>query len=429
MKRTFATIVVLTLCAGLAVAQARPTLVIAPFVGGAEGEGYTIASLISVDPGILRAFTVIMRPPANGGRHHSETGIGRMLNAEYVLEGRIHQLGNGNLLTVAIVNVQTFRVVAGYHLTYRSIADFRRALPSMSANMVNSVTRRDTQRLSGLAILPFVHHDGVSRNEAEMLERIFAAEILSTGRYAVLSRSHSMQAAFNELEFQASGWTDPDTAALHGMALNAGYVLSGSIYRLGGENVLIVAVINVETFEQVAGDHILYRSIGDAIGFLPSMARSIATAPQRRGAQNLPLLAVTPFVSRGQVDAHSAQILAQVLATEILNTGRYVVLPRTDAFQAAIEEQDFQMQGFTSDEGVVLLGNAAGADFVLAGEITESGGRNMLTVRIVNILDGCILAGTQGEYRTIGDGIRLMTEIATFLTDPLRLPTVGIRRY
>jgi len=428
MKKTFATIALLACCTAFALAQARPTLAIMPFTGGAEGEGDTIASLISVDPGILRTFTVTMRPSASDDRvpeHYSVAGIGRLLNAEYVLTGRIHQLGTGNLLTASIVSVQTFRKVAGYHLRYRSIADFRRALPSMSVSMANAAMGRGTQGLSSLAVIPFVYNDGVSSAEAEMLEQVLATEILNTGRYAVLSRTHAMQAALSEMEFQLGGWTDLDTVVSHGMATNADYVLSGRIYRLGGENILMTSVINVETFEQVAGDHFLYRNIGDAIGFLPSMSRNIAAASMRRGTQNLPSLAISPFVFRSEAGTHDAQILAQVLAAEILRTGRYTVLPRTHAVQAAINEQVFQRQGFTAVEGVARLGYAATADFVLVGEVIEIRGVNMLTIRIVNVLDGGILAGTQGEYRTLGDGISLMAEIARFLTDPLRLPTVG----
>ena len=111
----------------------RPVLGILPFTGGTGDDGEAIATLISMQPEILAAFTVVPRTAALNalfaehyfqlaGLTDSDTiaGIGRMLNADYVLSGSIRRLGDRNLFIATIVNVETFEQVSGYHRTYLS---------------------------------------------------------------------------------------------------------------------------------------------------------------------------------------------------------------------------------------------------------------------------------------------------------------------
>ncbi|MCL2193773.1 MAG: penicillin-binding protein activator LpoB, partial [Treponema sp.] len=166
-RRLLIIAVLLVGCAAFAFSQARPVLGILPFTGGTGGDGETIATLISMEPAVMGAFTVVPRTAALNalfdehyfqlaGLTDSDTiaGIGRMLNADYVLSGNIRRLGNRNLIIATIVNVETFEQVAGYYRTYLTIEEVRDFLPSMSRSMVDDALGRSTERLPSLAMLP-----------------------------------------------------------------------------------------------------------------------------------------------------------------------------------------------------------------------------------------------------------------------------------
>jgi len=103
------------------------------FTGDTGDDGEAIAALLSMEPEILGALTVVPRTAALdaifaehyfqlAGLTDSDTiaGIGRLLNADYVLSGSIRQLGERSLVIATVVNVETFEQVAGYYRTYCS---------------------------------------------------------------------------------------------------------------------------------------------------------------------------------------------------------------------------------------------------------------------------------------------------------------------
>ncbi len=57
--------------------------------------------------------------------------------------------------------------------------------------------------------------------------------------------------------------------------MNAQYVLAGNISKLGRNNILIVSMINVETFENITGDSKSFRNIEDVIQFIPQIINEI----------------------------------------------------------------------------------------------------------------------------------------------------------
>jgi len=156
----------------------------------------------------------------------------------------------------------------------------------------------------------------------------------------------ALNAIFAEHYFQLAGLTDSDTIAGIGRMLNADYVLSGNIRRLGDRNLFIATIVNVETFEQMGGYHRTYQAIEEVLDFLPFMSRSMVDATLGRDVSGLPSLAMLPFSMATGVDPQDAETLSMILAIEILNTGAYVVLPRTSTIQAALAEMDFQLLGY-----------------------------------------------------------------------------------
>jgi len=266
-----------------------------------------------------------------------------------------------------------------------------------------------------LGILPFT---GGTGGDGETIATLISMEPAIMGAFTVVPRTAALNALFDEHYFQLAGLTDSDTIAGIGRMLNADYVLSGNIRRLGNRNLVIATIVNVETFEQVAGYYRTYLAIEEVRDFLPSMARSMVDDALGRGTERLPSLAMLPFAVAPGIDAQDAETLSMILAIEILNTGEYVVLPRTSTIQAALEEMDFQMMGYTDDEGMAALGRAINADFVLSGGVHRLGALNLFTAQVLRVMDGSMFAGAARDYRVIADGVSLMAELAMLLTDP-----------
>jgi len=199
--------------------------------------------------------------------------------------------------------------------------------------------------------------------------------------------------------------------------LNADYVVSGHIRQLGNRNLVIATIVNVETFEQMAGDYHTYQRIEEVRNLLPTISKNMISASKRNSAR-LPKLAVAPFnIANKGVNQHDAETLGHILAVEIANTGKYAVLPRTTTMQSALRELEYQRSGYTAEEGAKALGRATNAEYVLYADVRSLGSLNMFTAQILHVEDGRLFAGGTREYQIIDDGINLMEDLSILLTD------------
>ncbi|WP_432632205.1 ankyrin repeat domain-containing protein [Brachyspira sp.] len=123
-----------------------------------------------------------------------------------------------------------------------------------------------------VAVLPF---SSANEEEGDTLASMFANELSKRKVYRVLTRNSQMEKVMKELNFQRNGLTDENTRIEIGRALNAQYVLAGEVRKLGRNNVLIVSMINVETFENKTGDNKSFRNIEDVIQFVPQIVNEI----------------------------------------------------------------------------------------------------------------------------------------------------------
>jgi len=247
--------------------------------------------------------------------------------------------------------------------------------------------------------------------------------------------------------------------------LGVDYVISGHIRRLGGRKLVIATVICVETLELVAGYYRAYRYLWESRDFLPSMSAALVSAVLGRPSLGeLPRLAVAHFGSApdaaareqdapprygyDDADPHDMDTLAQILAIELANSGRYAVLPRASVMRAALVRWEARVAGAMdaalerllelllgdgdwAEAGdadgefagaITEIGREAEADMVLALEARAIGDVNMFAARILDTEDGSALAGVSRGYGAIADGVRLMAEIAILLTDHYHSP-------
>jgi|GEM_PF-2165671 len=267
-----------------------------------------------------------------------------------------------------------------------------------------------------LAILPIT---GGTGDDGETIAELFSFEPEIIRVFVPIPRTSSIDAIMREQQFQSStGLTDSDTIARLGRQANADYVVAGHIQVLGGSKLVIITIIHVESLQQIAGDYRQYTNIEEIQSFIPDMARRIAQAA-RINRTNLPRLAVLPFAIPAQgVNQSDAEVLAQLLATEVANSGRYAVLPRTSQIQTVMREHEIQRSGLTEESSIRRIGSALNAQYVLAGNVRRLGQNNMFTAQILEVESASLLAGHAENYSSIGDGLTLMASLSTRLTGP-----------
>jgi TolB-like protein len=279
-------------------AQTKPRLGILPFTGGAGGDGETIAMLLSYQPEILNAFTVVPRTSninsimaeqqfQRSGLTDSDTisDLGKQLNADFVVAGHIQKLGDRNLVLITIINVESLQQIAGDYREYGNIEEIQELLPDMAQKLI-AATRLDTSHLPKLAVLPFNIPQGVNVQDAEVLAQLLAIEVANSGIYAVLPRTSSIETAMAEQQIQRSGLTDPNSIKAIGQATNAQYVLAGDVRSLGNQNMFMASILNIEDASQMAGDSKNYRTIADGLQLMAELSRTLTAntgtgVPQR----------------------------------------------------------------------------------------------------------------------------------------------------
>jgi len=104
------------------------------------------------------------------------------------------------------------------------------------------------------------------------LAQILTIEIANTGKYSVLPRTTTMQAALKELNYQTQGYTAEAGAKALGKAINAEYILFAEARGLGNMNVFTAQILHVENASLLAGDSREYRVVDDGIKLIPELA-------------------------------------------------------------------------------------------------------------------------------------------------------------
>ena len=273
-----------------------------------------------------------------------------------------------------------------------------------------------SQEKPRLGVLPLY---GGAEGEGETIANLFSNErTLRESFTVVLRTSAALDAIAQEHKFQLSGLTDSDTIAGIGREINAAYVLSGSIRTLGHSNFMIVTVIEVESFEQVAGYYLMYHNIVDVMSEIPRITTSLINTTLTRKSSKQNTLALRPFATLSGLNPQDAETLAQILAIDLLNNSNYAILPRTRTIQTAISELEYQTKGLTEEEGMAAIGRAVNAQFVLSGTISKVGEYSLFMAQILRVEDQSIIIGADKNYGDISDGRFLMEEIAILLTDP-----------
>jgi hypothetical protein len=255
-------------------------------------------------------------------------------------------------------------------------------------------------------VLPF---SGGQGDEGEDLAEKLSFEKALAAAFDIVPRTTINQAIKNEQRFQmTSGMTDADTLAAIGRQLGAQFVLSGTIARLGSQNLLVTSIVHIEDLRQISGDIQVYASKTEIQKRLPDMAKNIVEASQN-DVSALPLLAVLPVVLRDGADSIEADALTQILTIHLIHTGKYAVYPRTKSLEQVQTELGNQFGGDVADEYLPHIGKGNNPRQVLS---VVRRGDSSFNASILNLETGLQETGATVECRTFDDGIVAMQVLA-----------------
>lgn len=266
------------------------------------------------------------------------------------------------------------------------------------------------QEKERVAVLPFTGGEG---REGDAIAQFLGNALTDLGGFDIVPRTQAINKILEEHEFQRNGLTDGDTIVDLGKGANAKYVVSGHIQNLGSRKMIMASILDVETFQQVSGDYHEYDGdLSEVVAYLPTLAANLVRNT-KKNYSNVPTLAILPFDG---VDENNADVLAQLLSIELANSGKYVVVTRTTTIKNVMKEHDFQRDGLTDENSISKLGEATNADYVLSGSVLSVGSDNYINVQIIDVLTFVQKDGDHVEYKTIEEGIELISDLSYELT-------------
>ncbi len=279
-----------------------------------------------------------------------------------------------------------------------------------------------------IAVIPFT---GGAGREGDTIARLISDELVNVSRskYRVVPRTSAMSKVLEEQKFQRSGLTDADTIAQIGRGANAQYVVTGHIRSLGGKNLVVVTMTEVESLRQTAGAYKTYGDLGEIRKYLASISRTLVNGTTNINTK-APILAMLPFdIEAGNATANTdAEVLTHILACEIANTGKFSIVTRTSMVEQIMREQKIQRSGLTSSENVQKIGKAINAQFALAGYVANLGNLKLMGAQIIDIVSIEQEIGKSVEYNQISDGVELMAELSSQITgvkSENKVPTIA----
>jgi TolB-like protein len=269
------------------------------------------------------------------------------------------------------------------------------------------------QTKPSLAILPFT---GFTERDGEAIALRLENNNDIGKNFGTISRTSITNAILDELRFQRdTGYTDSDTLSKIGKQLAADFVITGHVQQLQDKNIILISIMNVETFQLIAGDYKEFVRDDDMDKLLPTMIHKILVGT-KRSTKKLPKLAVPSLAAPPEITRWDSDILAQMLAIEIANSGKYVVLPRTSTINAALAELKNQRSGTTDQDGIKAIGKATNAEYVLAGTLTSLGSTKFIDVKILSVETGITLIGSHEDYESIIESLVIIPDLAAVLT-------------
>ncbi len=265
-------------------AMAQTSISVIPFTGLSDREGNLLANMVGTEMKKLGDYEIAARTSAitsalkeqsvqRQGLTDTETiaELGKGANAKLVVSGHVQKLGDNKIVSVSIIDVETFQQISGDYIEYQSIDSVVEYMPIIAKALVSKL-KTNYKKLPTLAIFPFEADKEASESDKDVLGHILAIQLANSGKYAVVTRTSALNGVMKELNIQRQGLTDENTIAEIGKAINADYVLSGNITKLANSGYIEANIINVKRITLEKGSYKQYRKIEEGVKALGDLS-------------------------------------------------------------------------------------------------------------------------------------------------------------
>jgi len=126
-----------------------------------------------------------------------------------------------------------------------------------------------------------------------------------------------------------------------------------------------------------------------------------------------------------EMGSNVSDFIEQELAEHLVNGGKFIMLERGAALDAAASEHEFQMSGLVSDDSIVGMGHYLGAKVVLTGTFSRFAGFSQIRLRAIDVKSSQILtvysARVRPDDKVLASvtGVREMTPAPAITEDAL----------
>ncbi len=126
-------------------------------------------------------------------------------------------------------------------------------------------------------------------------------------------------------------------------------------------------------------------------------------------------LAVMDLNSRGKVSKVTAAAISDLLRSDIVDTGRFVIVERSQ-MEAIFKEQGLQMTGCTDNSCAVEIGKLVSANKIILGEVNMLNNSTIITVRVVDVAKGVAEFSTSEKTENINEIDKTVKSLVEKLT-------------
>ncbi|MDR1148112.1 MAG: hypothetical protein LBK66_05720 [Spirochaetaceae bacterium] len=114
-----------------------------------------------------------------------------------------------------------------------------------------------------VAVAPFEAKSGISIADANTITEIYSVRLAATRSVRVVTRD-SLDKVVREHGFQMGDWSNDNKTAELARALNADWVVRGTLQKLGNWYIVTGTLLDIKTLEIIGGADMRLNSIGDA---------------------------------------------------------------------------------------------------------------------------------------------------------------------
>jgi len=275
------------------------------------------------------------------------------------------------------------------------------------------------EKLPAIAVLPFIG-SGINASDGDTLAGLLGNALtgVTKEKFRILPRNAAMAKVLEEHSYQDSGLTSTSNRAAMMKGVGADYIITVDVETFGSKKLVIASMIDINDQKQTAGYYFEYQTIGEITERLTEISEVLINKTEDNLGKSNSILAVLPFsiTAEGLANTNDAQVLAQMLASSIANSGKYSVAIRTDTLDEVKKEYERAHTGLLNKDDTPKEDEGINADYVLAGFISSLDNKPLINVQVLTTEGFEQVIGTSIDFKQISDLIETMPNISYKIT-------------